>query len=200
MHPFLNNEITGEKFENLNLNGEAFENLVFQDVTFDNCVFGECAFARCLFDDCHFHNTDLSLAKFPRSRFKKVAFEGCRLLGINWSSADWEAKSLLANQSLTFKACLLDHSIFIGLKLDKTIFKDCQARHLDFESASLRQADFAGTDLDQTRFVHCDLTRANFVGARNYQINAAENTLHQARFTLPEAVALLYSLDIILEE
>jgi hypothetical protein len=51
-----------------------------------------------------------------------------------------------------------------------------------------------------SRFVGCDLSEANFVSAQNYQINAAENTLHQARFALPEAVALLYSLDIILEE
>jgi uncharacterized protein YjbI with pentapeptide repeats len=74
------------------------------------------------------------------------------------------------------------------------------ARHLDFEGADLTRADFAEADLEMTRFSHCDLTEANFVRASNYQINAAENTLHQARFSLPEAVNLLYSLDIVVED
>ncbi len=41
---------------------------------------------------------------------------------------------------------------------------------------------------------------ADFRGARNYAIAADLNTLKQAKFSLPEAVALLHGLDIILED
>ncbi len=149
----------------------------------------------CTFDKC-----DLSLTKWPYSHLSQVQFTDCRLMGINWSDADRMMKSLLHTHPMDFKKCLLDHSVFIGMKLKGTSFKDCKARHLDFEGADLTEADFHGADLEMSRFVGCDLTKANFVGAENYQINAAENTLHKTKFSLPEAIALLHSLDIILED
>ena len=121
-------------------------------------------------------------------------------MGINWCLADWGGRSLLKFHRLDFEACLLDHGVLIGLDLQETRFTRCKARHMDFEGANLSKADFSGADLTGTRFMGCDLSEANFVGAENYQIDAAHNTLHKTRFSLPEAVALLHSLDIILEE
>lgn len=37
---------------------------------------------------------------------------------------------------------------------------------------------------------------ANFIGARNYAIDPTQNTLKKAKFSLPEAMSLLRSLDI----
>jgi uncharacterized protein YjbI with pentapeptide repeats len=143
---------------------------------------------------------DLSLSKFPLARLTNVTFRKSRLLGINWCTADWAKHSLLKVRPFNFEDCLLDHSVFIGLSLKEVKFVRCMARHLDFEGADLTRADFTEADLEMTRFSHCDLTEANFVRASNYRINAAENTLHQARFSLPEAVNLLYSLDIVVED
>jgi len=36
--------------------------------------------------------------------------------------------------------------------------------------------------------------------ARNYQIDPSQNKVHKARFSLPEAMSLLYSMDIDLDE
>jgi len=127
-----------------------------------------------------------------------VHFIECRLAGVNWCEADWDWQRLLSPQRVNFERCLLDHSVFISMDLAGVQFTDCKAQHVDFESANLAGANFSGADLSSTRFVHCDLTQANFVGSENYQINAAENTLHQTRFALPEAIALLHSLDIVL--
>jgi hypothetical protein len=44
------------------------------------------------------------------------------------------------------------------------------------------------------------LTQADFTGATNYAIAASLNTLKKTKFSLPEAMSLLYSLDIILTE
>lgn len=107
---------------------------------------------------------------------------------------------MLHTKHVDFEGCLLDHSLFINLDLSETRFVKCKGRHLDFEGADLTRADFSHADLDGTRFLRCDLTDANFVGAENYHINAAQNTLHKTHFSLPEAIALLHSLDILLEE
>ena len=121
-------------------------------------------------------------------------------MGINWCEADWEMQSLLYTKHVDFEGCLLDHSLFIDMDLTETHFVKCKGRHLDFEGADLTRADFREADLEGARFLRCDLTESNFVRAENYHINAAENTLHKTRFSLPEAIALLHSLDIILEE
>jgi len=44
------------------------------------------------------------------------------------------------------------------------------------------------------------LTEADFTGAKNYAIAASSNTLKKTKFSLPEAMGLLYSLDIVLTE
>ena len=44
------------------------------------------------------------------------------------------------------------------------------------------------------------LTEADLRGARNYHVAPGENVLTKAKFSLPEAISLLYSLDIDLTE
>jgi fluoroquinolone resistance protein len=71
---------------------------------------------------------------------------------------------------------------------------------VDFREADLRQADFGGTDLSQSLFGNTDLAEADLSRARNYRIDPAHNSLRQARFSLPEAMSLLHSMDIVLVE
>ena len=200
MPPFEQPEYNSEKFKDLTAEGQIIENVQFRDCAFSNCSFCEATFSQCGFERCTFKHCDLSLVRLPMSFFQDVVFSSCRLMGINWFSADWSKHSLLKVRHVDFEDCLLDHSVFIGLDLKETKFTHCTARHLDFEGADLTGADFSEADLEMTRFSGCNLTETNFVHAQNYQINAAENNLHQARFSLPEAVALLYSLDIIIDE
>ncbi|MBG0788250.1 MAG: pentapeptide repeat-containing protein [Anaerolineaceae bacterium] len=198
MGPFSITGNTDEKFKNLDLSGETLESLEFIGCEFQNCKLIESTLKSLRFEDCTFTHCDLSLVKLPGSQFKRVTFDTCRLMGVNWSAANWEKKSLLEYTHVSFKDCLLDHAIFIGLHLKSTAFTGCRAHSLDFEGANLTRANFHNTDLEGSRFVQCDLTEADFTGASNYQINASENTLHKTRFSLPEAIALLHGLDIIL--
>ena len=92
------------------------------------------------------------------------------------------------------------HSTFIGLRLRGIQIRDCVAVDVDFREADLSQADFAGTDLSQSLFSNTDLIEADLSRARNYHIDPGQNVLRQARFSLPEALSLLYSLDIVLVE
>ena len=200
MDSFPENTVTDQKFKDLDVSGKVLDSLEFIGCSFQNCKFVESTFRNLQLEDCTFTHCDLSLVKLPGTQFKRVSFNSCRLMGVNWATANWEKKSLLEYNHVDFKDCLLDHAIFIGLDLKSSAFTGCRARSLDFEGANLTRANFHNADLEGARFVHCDLTEADFTGATQYQINASENTLHKTRFNLPEAISLLHGLDIILED
>jgi uncharacterized protein YjbI with pentapeptide repeats len=75
---------------------------------------------------------------------------------------------------------------------------ECVAKGVDFADADLSQADCGHTDFGESRFLHTDLTEADFVGATNYAIAPNLNVLKRTKFSLPEAMSLLYGLEIIL--
>ncbi len=71
---------------------------------------------------------------------------------------------------------------------------------VDFRETDLAQANFKGTDLADSLFVATDLTEADLSQARNYRIDPSQNIVKKAKFSLPEAMSLLYGLDIVLVE
>jgi uncharacterized protein YjbI with pentapeptide repeats len=115
---------------------------------------------------------------------------------VNWAAASWDERSLIERRFVDFQSCSLDYSLFIGLKLKGIKIQGCSAKHLDFEGADLTAADCSGSNFEASRFVHTNLTKADFSGAVNYLIDARINTLEKTKFSLPEAISLLKSLDI----
>jgi len=183
-------------FKDVHLDHAELVSSEFHDCVFFHSSFVESLFRSCRFVGCTFKECDLSLAKVPGSRFASCRFEGCKAMGINWSEADWP-KSGLA-KPIGFFDCAISHSTFIGLSLREIEICDCVAVDVDFREADLSQADFGGTDLAQSLFGHTDLSGADLSRARNYHIDPSQNTLKQARFSLPEAMSLLHSMDIVL--
>ena len=94
----------------------------------------------------------------------------------------------------------MSHSTFIGLELSGIEITECVATDVDFREANLSEADFRGTDLSESLFINTNLRQADLREARNYRIAPGENDLTRARFSLPEAMSLLYNLDIDLSE
>jgi uncharacterized protein YjbI with pentapeptide repeats len=88
----------------------------------------------------------------------------------------------------------------MGLDLRQAKLVRCTAREADFTESDLTGADCNGTDFSSSRFLRTNLTKANFTKASNYSIDPSLNTLKKTRFSLPEAISLLYSLDIILDD
>jgi uncharacterized protein YjbI with pentapeptide repeats len=74
------------------------------------------------------------------------------------------------------------------------------AREVDFREADLTDGDFSGTDLSGIIFMNTVLDGADFRRASNYNISPMENSISKAVFSLPEAISLLYSMDIQLED
>jgi len=192
---------SGEQFERATFEGVCpvggrLAESRFEECTFVDCVFAGSTVSDCEFAACVFRRCDLGLVKLPRTVFRGCGFQESKIIGVNWAEARWPSVKLHA--PLTFSGCLLDDSTFLGLDLGGVGMTDCVARRVDFRDSRLNGADFTGTDLEGSLFVGTDLTDADLSGARNYSINAAENVLRGARFSLPEALALLVGLGIVL--
>ena len=191
-------EYTDETFSGFHYEGQEICGKTFVSCRFRDGVFREVVFRECVFDDCAFERCDLSLAKVPNTSFAGTHFAACKLVGIDWTLARWAKFGL--KRPFTFHACTLSYSFFSGLKLPQLRLTECIVKEADFTDADLTGAVFTGTDLSGSRFVNCDLTQADFNDATHYAIDVKQNWLKKTKFSLPEAVALLKGLDIVLRE
>src|SRR5262249_30813006 len=145
------------------------------------------------FNGVRFSTCDLSLVAVTGSRFMDVRFEDAKLVGV-----DWTAAALLPRLALGvgFERCVVSQSVFFGIDLRRLVVRESTAEECDFRNADLSDADVRDTELDGAKFGDTTLLRADFRGARNYAIDPLHNRLAKARFSLPDAVALLAGLDV----
>ena len=132
--------------------------------------------------------------------FKDTLFEDLQLVGVNWTDTNLAQMKFVVAKPVDFVRCALNHSMFMGLNLANLRLIECAARDVSFEDANLSRANCTRTDFAESRFLHTNLSEADFTGATNYSIAANLNTLKKTKFSLPEAMSLLYSLDIVLTE
>ena len=191
-------DYSNKLFKDINFCNEKIEKKEFDNCTFIGCNFSDSEFIKCKFLDCTFKGCNLSLIKINQSKFFDVIFEDSKLIGVNWTMAAWP--SIKLSNTLKFHRCILNDSSFLDLFLREIIILECKAHYVDFRGADCSQADFSYTDLEGCLFVNTNLTEANFEEAKNYSINVFSNIIKKAKFTLPEAVNLLQSLDIELLE
>jgi fluoroquinolone resistance protein len=185
-------------FKDVGLEHDELVSSEFLDCVFLRCSLVESVFRSCRFVNCAFRECDLSLIHVPDSRFSSTRVENSKVVGVDWTEADWPQAGL--GNPISFFKSAISHSTFMGLRLRDIEIRDCVAIDVDFREATLSRADFAGTDLSRSLFSSTDLSEADLSRARNYQIDPGQNLLRQARFSLPEAMSLLYSLDIVLVE
>ncbi len=191
----------GEIFDQLTLQKATLRGSEFTDCRFKQCSFGEASFELCTFKDCAFANCDLSLMAPEKSAFRGVDFVKCKLLGVNWGKATWVNQQMQALlKTVSFKECVVNYSSFVGLRLPGLKLVECVARAADFSEADLSKSDFRKTDFEEALFRNTNLAGSNFVGATNYYIDPASNQISKARFSLPDALGLLYAMDIELEQ
>ena len=141
------------------------------------------------------------MVKVVDSQFVDTQLISSKIIGVDWTMAGWDRNDAFQiHQPIRFYDCILNYSVFIGLQLDNLQLEKCIAREVDFSDAGLKKAAFCATDLENAIFRNTDLSESNFVGALNYAISPQLNKLKGAKFSLPEAVSLLYGLDIIIED
>jgi fluoroquinolone resistance protein len=102
-------------------------------------------------------------------------------------------------RDIAFKDCQLNFSNFRMLKIPGVKMTGCEVKDADFTETDLSKGDFTGTDFEKTRFFKTNFSGANLKSARNYYIDIQNNTIKKAKFSYPEVLTLLNSLDIIIE-
>lgn len=187
-------EYSGEAFEKLDLEEGELQGASFYDCSFVKCDFSNAKLTECRFDSCSFSGCNFSLTKVRGSSFREVSFSSCKLIGIDWTAARWPTVSL--SGQLGFEECLLNSSSFFGLFLQEMKMEACQAHDVDFTEADCGHASFIQTDFAGATFHHTKLVKADFSDATQYVIDVRTSKVTGARFSLPDAVNLLRSLDI----
>ena len=192
------NYYSEQVFEDAHLLQPQLVSSEFIDCTFIRCTFPESVFDNCRFVNCTFKHCDLSLVQVPNSVFSATKMEESKIIGVDWTLADWSSTKLA--DPISFLKCDISHSTFIGLSLKNIQIQDCIAKDVDFREADLTEAVFTGTDFSESLFNQTNLTEADLSRSRNYHIDPGQNILKRAKFSMPEAMSLLYSLDIELTE
>ena len=192
-------EYSFQDFKKVVLKNDQVHQKEFGSCTFIKCFFNETDFQDCSFHDCTFKGCDLSLVKLKGCSFTNTRFEDSQVIGVNWTETAW-ATSKVIFTPVDFFGCVINYSTFMGLNLKKAVMSKCTARDVSFEEANLTQANCTFTDFMNSRFIHTNLTGVDFTGAKNYAIAPGLNTLKKTKFSLPEAMSLLYNLDITLTD
>lgn len=182
-----------QKLTNIEHRQETIAGLSFHECTFTDCDFTGSAFSHCTFIDCTFKSCELSLITVEACRFNGVTFRDAKLMGINWSKA-------VLLKRVDFFGCNISYSTFMELDLSRAAITHCEAKETYFAQTNLTKANCTHTNFIDSKFMHNNLTKADFTGAKNYFIVPTENTLKKTKFAMPEALSLLYGLDIILDD
>ena len=122
-----------------------------------------------------------------------------RLIGISPLMMSKDRLRGFPVKKISFIESSINHSTFIGMDLTGIKILNSSVQDVDFREADLSKADFSGSDLTKSIFGKTILSGADLRRARNYHINPCLNKLTGAKFAMPEALALLYSMDILLD-
>lgn len=192
------NEYFSQTFNSLDATGKTFNEVIFENCTFVKCNFSDAQFYKCKFVDCEFSACNLSNGKVNYSKFFDVNFNECKLVGIDWTKADWPRFNFTS--PLQFNNCIMNDSSFFGLALSELVLEHCKAHDVDFRNGNFSKSTFVYTDFTNSLFMKTNLQETDFSEAENYDIDIFNNDIKSARFSRLEAVRLLNCLDIELTD
>ena len=166
----------------------------FEECSFTDCNFTSATFENCNFINCSFSRCQLSLISVPYTRFFAISFLECKVVGVDWTRANWSAYH--KDFEFSFRQCILDDSSFFGLTLQALVLDECKVHDVDFREGDFSHALMTYSDFTHSLFMRTNLQSANFAESTQYSINILENQVKGAKFSKHEAVYLLESLGI----
>lgn len=181
-------------FKNIEAAGESFTEVVFENCIFEHCNFSDIRFYKCKFVDCVFAHSNLSNCKVDYSKFFDTSFDESKLVGLDWTKADWPRFNFTS--PLKFTRCIINDSSFFGLALSELVLEHCKAHDVDLRNGNFSKSNFTYTDFTNSLFMKTNLQETDFSEAENYDIDIFNNDIKSARFSRLEAVRLLNCLDI----
>lgn len=177
---YENETFSGLSHTDKKTNGREFENCIFKKCDFAGSDLSNNKFIECTFDGCN-----LSMIKPGRSTLNDVVFKNCKILGVNFH----ECQDFLFG--VTFDACIVDYSSFMGKKMLKTKFGRSSLKEVNFTQVNLSGSVFTDCDLSGTIFSQTDLSSVNFSTAYNFDIDPELNIIKKAIFSAEGLPGLL---------
>ena len=185
-----------ETFKGLDSADRRFSAITFEECEFIDCDFSASQFQGCKFTNCDFKRCNLSLADFSNSPLFAMSFSDCKLVGVDWTKADWP--QYYRDFELKFQRCLLNDASFYGLTLNELVLDECKVHDADFREGNFADSKMTLCTFDRSLFMHTNLERVDFSDSTGCSIDVLANELKGATFSSFEAVHLLESLGIVL--
>ncbi len=145
------------------------------------------------FSECRFENCNLAGATLTNTGLQNVAFDGCKLLGLQFTAC----RDMLFD--VHFDRCLLDYASFWGKAMPNTRFVGCSLQEADFTRTDLTNAVFDECQLRGAVFSQTRLLGADFRTAQHIVLDPDQNELKQAQFALASLPGLLGKYGLIVE-
>ena len=164
----------------------------YYDCTFHLCDFSHIAIRQTVFDTCRFESCDFSLTKFGHV-MRNVVFTDCRMTG-----AEFTELNKFSN-GLRFEKSILNYANFVGVKLHKTVFRDCLLHEAYFDDSDLTASCFDQCDLERASFHRTNLEKVDFSSAFHFTIDPTQCKLKKTVFPESELRGLVAHLNIILK-
>ncbi|WP_299277664.1 pentapeptide repeat-containing protein [uncultured Psychroserpens sp.] len=134
------------------------------------------------------------MVKAKGTILKDVLFNNCKMVGFPFH----DCNALF--MSFKFKTSQLNFASFHNLKLKNTTFDQCKLEQTDFTEADLSGSKFDDCNLLRAIFEHTNLEHVNFSNSYNLSINPELNKLKNAKFSKENALGLLNSYQIKIED
>ncbi len=188
--------------ESITFNKEEYKELEISKHKFIDCEFNECIFDTINFIDtsfinCTFNKCELSNLRSTRSDFKNISILNSKIYVIDFNS--FLPKGKIANIFNVLQNNEFIYSNFIKLNLNKFDFRTNNIIRSTFEECNLSESNFSNTILEGSNFISCNLTKTNFLNAHDYTIDINSCILKGGKYSYPEVISLLNSLELIIE-
>jgi uncharacterized protein YjbI with pentapeptide repeats len=90
----------------------------------------------------------------------------------------------------------MKYNSFIEMPFRKFDFSGNIIQESIFEECDLQESNFKDCRLEATQFFKCNIRKADFRDAKGYAIDVSSSKIKQAKFSYPEVMSLLASLEI----
>ena len=151
--PFVQAQLSGVDFSELNLSGATFIGTDLSDTNFYNATLtgtdmsqsnlrgADISFAT--FKDANLREVNLSNATIHHGIYENINFSHANFSGVRLIRADFSSKSDLSNAN--FSNAYVYSSTFLGARLDEANLSNATFSETHFGDASLSNADFSNT-------------------------------------------------------
>ncbi len=186
-------EYLEEEFKRDVFEGKVIGKVIYEDCTFKNCQFVGVTFQETIFRECVFQDCIWSLIKLNSTRMQGVEFIDSKIMGTSFSGIH------NLSPEIRFKRSKLELCQFESLELNDFQLTESVVTECMFYNCTLKEGDFSKTQFNAVQFESNNLSKADFRQAIGYDFDPWDNRVKGAKFSTPEVLGLLQSLQINIE-